>query len=211
MPILCLNEDILIMALPPRVFFTLYETAARWGCTNADIAGWAAVGKFHIMTGIGLVHCGNDIVAGQVAISPMDLLPLFRRCGTGPTEGVVRRIMTAGKGQWQIITDPPNGIAVAVADMLILTEEVHAFEEENDMVRRVASGPGASTPYDWEGMNVALIQRIHERGLPATQSELIAEMQDWFADQSDGTKIPDSRTIRRRITPVWKALRHEEG
>lgn len=28
------------MALPPRVFFTLHETAARWSCTIADIAGW---------------------------------------------------------------------------------------------------------------------------------------------------------------------------
>ena len=49
------------------------------------------------------------------------------------------------------------------------------------------------------------------RACPATQSELIAEMQDWFADQSDGARIPDSRTIRRRITPVWKALRREEA
>ncbi len=93
--------------------------------------------------------------------------------------------------------------------MLILAEEVHAFEEENEMVRRVTSGPGATTPYDWDGMMVALIHRIHEQGLPATQAELIAEMQDWFADQSDGRKIPDSRSVRRRVTPVWKKLRGE--
>ena len=60
-------------------------------------------------------------------------------------------------------------------------------------------------------MNVALIQRIHDRGLPATQADLIAEMQHWFADQSDGTKMPDSRTIRRRITPIWRALRKEDA
>ena len=60
-------------------------------------------------------------------------------------------------------------------------------------------------------MNVALIQRIHERGLPASQAELIAEMQIWFADQSDGTKMPDSRSIRRRVTPIWRALRKEDA
>ena len=60
-------------------------------------------------------------------------------------------------------------------------------------------------------MNVALIQRIHERGLPASQAELIAEMQSWFADQSDGTKMPDSRSIRRRVTPIWRALRKEDA
>ena len=92
------------MALPPRVFYTLQEVTARWGCNIADVAGWAAAGKFHIMTGIGLVRCGEEIVAGQVVLSPMDLMPLFRRCGTGPTEGVVRRIMAGEKGQWQIIT-----------------------------------------------------------------------------------------------------------
>ena len=199
------------MALPPRVYYTLQEVTARWGCNIADVAGWAAAGKFHIMTGIGLVRCGEEIVAGRVAVSPMDLMPLFRRCGTGPTEGVVRRIMTGEKGQWQIITDPVGGVTVAVADMMIMADEVHAFEEENDMVRRVAAGPGAATPYDWEGMNIALIVRIHDHGLPATQAELVAEMQDWFADRSDGKKMPDSRSIRRRITPIWRALRREEA
>ena len=102
-------------------------------------------------------------------------------------------------------------VTVAVADMMIMADEVHAFEEENDMVRRVAAGPGAATPYDWEGMNIALIVRIHDHGLPATQAELVAEMQDWFADRSDGKQMPDSRSIRRRITPIWRALRREEA
>ena len=198
------------MALPPRVFFSLHETSARWGCNIADIAGWAEIGKFRILTGIAPVRCGDEVVSGKVALSPMELLPLFRRCGTGPSEGNIRRIQPAGQHHWLLITDPAGGIPVTIADMLILAEEVHAFEDEHDMVRRIATGPGVSSPYDWDGMNVALIQRIHDSGLPATQSELIAEMQDWFADRSDGTKIPDSRTIRRRITPVWKALRREE-
>ncbi|WP_323034888.1 hypothetical protein [Pararhodobacter sp.] len=198
------------MALPPRVFFSLHETSARWGCNIADIAGWAEIGKFRILTGISPVRCGDEIVSGKVVLSPMELLPLFRRCGTGPTEGNIRRIQPAGQDHWLLITDPAGGIPVTIADMLILAEEVHAFEDEHDMVRRIATGPGVSSPYDWDGMNVALIQRIHDSGLPATQSELVAEMQDWFDERSDGTKIPDSRSIRRRITPVWKALRREE-
>jgi len=197
------------MALPPRVYFTLHEVTARWGCNIADVAGWADAGRFRILTGIPAVRCDDEVVAGKVVLSPMELLPLFRRCGTGPTEGVMRRIQRLDRQDWLLITDPTGGIPVAVADMMILTEEVHVFEEENDMVRRVAAGPGATTPYDWDGMMVALIHRIHEQGLPATQAELVAEMQDWFADQSDGRKIPDSRSIRRRVTPVWKKLRGE--
>ena len=199
------------MALPPRVFFSVQEVTARWGCNVADVAAWANAGRFRIHTGICPVRCGDEFVAGQVVISPMDLLPLFRRCGTGPTEGMVRRIMTTENEPWKIITDPAGGVPISLADMLILADEVLAFEEENDMVRRVVAGPGASTTYDWDGMIVALVRRIHDHGLPATQTELIAEIQDWFADRSDGQKIPDSRSIRRRITPIWRALRREDA
>ncbi|PTV93649.1 hypothetical protein C8J27_11314 [Rhodobacter aestuarii] len=199
------------MALPPRVYFTLHEVSARWGCNIADIAGWADSGRFRILTGIFPVRCGQEVIAGKVVLSPMDLLPLFRRCGTGPTEGIVRRILPLDRVDWLLITDPAGGIPVAIADMMILAEEVHAFEEENDMVRRVTTTAGASTNYDWEGMTVALILRIHDRGLPATQAELVAEMQDWFADRSDGKKMPDERSIRRKVTPIWRALRRDGG
>ena len=198
------------MALPPRVYYTLQEVTARWGCNIADVAGWADASRFRILTGIPAIRCGDEVVAGKVVLSPMELLPLFRRCGTGPTEGVMRRIQPVERQDWLLITDPTGGIPIAVADMMIMADEVHAFEEENDMVRRVPTGPGAATPYDWEGMNIALIVRIHDHGLPATQAELVAEMQDWFADRSDGKKMPDSRSIRRRITPIWRALRREE-
>ena len=74
------------MALPPRVFFTLQEVTARWGCNIADVAGWADAGRFRIITGIAVVRCGDEIVAGKVMLSPMELMPLFRRCGELPPE-----------------------------------------------------------------------------------------------------------------------------
>ena len=134
------------MALPPRVYFTLHEVTARWGCNIADVAGWADAGRFRILTGIPAVRCGDEVLAGKVVLSPMELLPLFRRCGTGPTEGVMRRVQPLDRQSWLLITDPQGGVPVTVADMMILADEVHAFEEENDMVRRVTSGPGATTP-----------------------------------------------------------------
>ena len=199
------------MALPARVYLTLHETSARWGCNIADIAGWADAGRFRILTGITAVRCGDEVIAGKVTLSPMELMPLFRRCGTGPSEGIMRRIQPAGRQDWLLITDPASGITVAVADMVIMAEEVHAFEDENDMIRRVAAGPGVSTSYDWEGMNIALIVRIFDHGLPDTQADLVAEMQEWFADRSDGKKMPDSRSIRRRITPIWRALQRGDA
>lgn len=199
------------MALPNRVWFTLHEAAARWGCSIADIAGWADAGMFRIITGVTPIRCGAEIVSGKVALAPMELLPLFRRCGTGPSEGLIRRVQPFGRDDWLLITDPEGGILVAIVDMLIAGDEVVRFEEDHDLVRKVISGPGSTSPYDWEGMNVALIQRIHDLGLPETQGELVAEMQDWFADRTDGKKMPDSRSIRRRITPIWRALRREDA
>jgi hypothetical protein len=199
------------MSLPPRVYFTLHEASARWGCSIADIAGWADAGKFRILSGITAVRCGDEVIAGKVSLSPMELMPLFRRCGTGPSEAIMQRIQPAGRQDWLLITDPACGITVAVADMVIMAEEVHAFEDENDMIRRVAAGPGVSTSHDWEGMNIALIVRIFDHGLPDTQADLVAEMQEWFADRSDGKKMPDSRSIRRRITPIWRALQRGDA
>jgi hypothetical protein len=197
------------MPLPPRVFFSLYEVSVRWDCSVADIAGWASQGKLKIMTGIGLVRCGDAKVAGSVTLSPMDLLPLFRRSGHTPIEGLVQRILPPDTSDWLIITDPPGGVPVTVADMLIRADEVFGFEDEHDLARKAAGGANGAQPYDWAGMNIALIRRIHDDGLPATQAELIAEMQDWFADQTGGARIPDSRSIRRRITPIWHELRRE--
>jgi hypothetical protein len=199
----------MIVALPPRVFFTLHETAARWGCAIADLAGWAATGQLNIMTSINLARSGEDIVGGIVVIPAIDVMALFRRCGTGPAEGIVRRIRLPGARDWQIISDPVGGISVAVVDMMIRAEEVLAFEEENELVRRKVTAGGVGSDYDWDGMMIALIKRIHEFGLPASQAELVAEMQSWFADRTSGVSIPDERGIRRRVTPVWRSLRQE--
>ena len=55
-----------------------------------------------------------------------------------------------------------------------------------------------------------LFQRINDRGLPATQGELIAEVQDWFAQNSPTGEIPEESTTRKKIAPIWRALRERE-
>jgi hypothetical protein len=197
------------MALPPRAFFTLHETASRWGCSIADIAGWATEGKLAIVTGIPLAICGTDKVSGKVTVSPMDMLPLFRRSGTGPTSIKLQRIKPEHSTDWCYVTDPAGGVEVSIADVLISGQDVLRFEDEDDLLRRIGGGTGSLSPYDWEGMYVTMIKRIHEHGLPATQAELIAELQQWFADVAENGEVPDESTIRRRLRPFWRALRGE--
>lgn len=197
------------MALPPRAFFTLHETASRWGCTIADIAGWAAVGKLDIVTGIPLAICGTDKVSGKVFVSPMDMLPLFRRSGTGPTSIKLLRVKPDPGADWIYVTEPADGVEVSIADLLISGQDVLRFEDEYDLLRRIGGGTGALSPYDWDGMYVAMIKRIHEHGLPATQAELIGELQEWFGNVAESGDVPDESTIRRRLRPFWRALRGE--
>ena len=195
------------MALPPRVYFTLHEAAARWDCTLADIAGWAAVGRFDIVTAIAPIAAGLQIVSGFVAVSVTDILQMFRRCGTGPTRSLLRRVRPKDQDDWIMIADPADRIEVTLADLLIMAEDVRRFEADCDLLRRPTSHIGSTARYDWDGMYIALMVRIHDQGLPATQAECLGEMQEWFVANSETGEAPDERTIRRRLTPIWKALR----
>ncbi|WP_333827579.1 hypothetical protein [Pararhodobacter sp.] len=195
------------MALPPRAFFNLHETASRWGCMIADIAGWATEGKLDIVTGIPLAICGTDKVSGKITVSPMDMLPLFRRGGTGPTVIKLLRIKPEGGHDWAYVTEPTDGVEVSIADLMVTGQDVQRFEDDYDLLRRIGGGTGSLSPYDWEGMYVTMIQRIHEHGLPATQAELIGELQEWFANVAENGEVPDESTIRRRLRPFWRALR----
>ncbi|WP_282057804.1 hypothetical protein [Lentibacter algarum] len=198
------------MALPQRAFFTLHETASRWGCTIADIGGWATQGKLDIVTGIPVVTCDAEKVSGKITISPMDMLLLFRRSGTGPTVIKLQRIKPEHSDDWCYVTEPVDGVEVSISDLLITGHDMQRFEDEYDLLRRIGGGTGALSPYDWEGMYVALLKHIHEHGIPATQAELIAILQDWFADTADNADMPDESTIRRRLRPFWRGLRGEK-
>jgi len=193
--------------LPKRAYYAVNELAARWGCTNADIAGWAMSGDFDILTGIPPVHCHDDIIGGEVIIRPFDILPMFRRCGTGPQTARVRRVRHRDTQEWTLITMPKKGVTVSIADLLVVGKQVHRFEEKNNLLGRISGGTGSISPYDWEGMLQGLALYIHEQGVPASQAELVAAMQDWFVEHGDAADIPDERSIRRRITPVWRALK----
>jgi hypothetical protein len=188
----------------------LPEAAARWGCSPADIAGWAAAGRVEIVTGIPPVRAGDRMVGGLIVIPAADLLRLFRRCGTGPSEGLVRRVREQGSTEWLLVTDPPEGIVVATADLLIMGDEVDRFEEECGLKpKRQVVMPAAPSPskHDWDAFYRALIRRINERGLPQYQQELVAEMRDWFEANSPTGDGPDESTIRKKIAPIWKELR----
>lgn len=195
------------MSLPPRAYFSLPETAARWGCAVVDIAGWSSAGRLEIVTGVAPVRCGPQTLAGFVAVPAADILPVFRRCGTGPSQCMAKRIREVGATEWLLITDPVEGVPVAAADLMISGSEVARFEDECELFRRPHAGTGPPGKYDWDAFYLAVIKQLHDHGLPETQNEFVGMMQDWFVRRSETGEAPDESTIRKRISPIWRSLR----
>jgi hypothetical protein len=195
------------MALPPRVYFTLIEVAVRWNCSIADLAAWASVGRLHIVTAIAPVTHGLQTVAGYVVVSVTDILHMFRRTGSSQSSGILKRVRPANQEDWIHFADPAHHIPVTVDDLFIMADDVQRFEADWDLERRPGAYIGSIPRYDWDGMYVAMMKRINDQGLPATQAEWVGEVQEWFIANSESGDAPDERTIRRRITPVWRALR----
>lgn len=195
------------MALPPRVFYTLQEVSVRWDCSLADIAGWASIGRFDIVTAITPVIKDARVLAGIVAVSVTDILQMFRRSGTGPVNSRLKRVRPLDQDEWVLVLEASDPIEVALEDLLIMAKDVRRFESDCDLLRRPAFNLNSSAKYDWEGMYISQMVRMHDQGLPATQSEWVSEVQSWFVHTSETGEVPDERTIRRRLTPIWKALR----
>lgn len=198
------------MGVLPRVFFTLTEVAARWGYAPADVAGWAHEGKLEIVTGIAPVECGAEHVAGLVAVSVADILPMFRRSGNGPREMPVRRIRAQGAQEWKLITNPASGVMVSMDDLMITAAEVMRFEAEYEIFGKPHGGKGPELKFDWDEFWRAVAIHVHEHGVPPTLKEFTELMSNWFLDQSDGKSCPSDSVIRKRLSPLWNRLRQEE-
>jgi hypothetical protein len=118
------------------------------------------------------------------------MMRMFRRHGPSDEECRIYRIRPQGSAEWQYITEPADGVVIKITDLMLLAEEVQKFEDERDLLRRPAGSAGSAPRYDWEGMNIMLFRRINDQGVPATQAELIAEVQDWFAQNSPNGRDP---------------------
>ena len=198
------------MGAMPRVFFSVTEAAARLGYTPADLAGWAYQGKLEIMTGISPVECGGERAAGLVVISVADILPMFRRSGTGPKKMRLRRIHAQGKKDWLVITTPAEGVIVFMEDLLILAEEVDRCDVKREFFGKPHKGRGPDPRFEWDDFWRAVAVRVHEKGVPAKLMDFVNEMADWFMDQSNGESYPSNSRIQTKLSPLWNRLRVEK-
>ncbi len=199
------------MPLPPVAFYSIYEIAVRWGCPPADVAGWAAEGHLKVVAGIPPVRCGDEVVGGLVEVPIAELMCMFRRFGPSDDIGRLRRVLKPGSATWAHVTEPSDGLPIRSSDLLVASGSLLQFEEERDLLRRPASTVGASPRYDWDSMYAWLTVFLFEKGVPDTQTALVALVQDWFVQNSKSGEVPDESTIRKRLTSLWRRLRGEDA
>ena len=167
-----------------------------------------AEGIIEIVTSIGLVQCsGTEPLVGLVVVCAEDIMPLF--WGNRPDAKACRiwRIRPQGSATWKIITAPANGVEIELDDLLVTARSAQQFEDEYDPLHRVHVSPGRSSRHDWEGMLQFLVIRLFEHGLPESQAEFVAEGQEWFVANAKDGCVPDESQIRRKLSPIWRALK----
>lgn len=195
------------MTLPARMFWKLETLAMRWDCAVEDIVGWATDGIVEILTTIRMVQCdGRDWQVGLMVVCAEDLMPLFHRRGPEPRSCPIWRIRPPGEDAWKVITDPAQGLTIELGALMVAAKTAQRFEEEYDPLQRVHVSPGRTPRHDWEGMQQALMIRLFEQGLPESQAELVAEGQEWFIANTKDGSVPDESQIRRKLSPIWRAL-----
>lgn len=67
------------------------------------------------------------------------------------------------------------------------------------------AGPGAPPKHDWDAFAGAIARRVHDHGMPASQGELVRDMMEWFVGREDFPP-PDERTVRRKVSAIWREL-----
>lgn len=98
-------------------------------------------------------------------------------------------------------------MTIELDDLLVTAKAAQRFEEEYDPLHRVHVSPGRSARHDWEGMLQFLMIRLFEHGLPESQAEFVGEGQDWFVANAKDGSVPDESQIRRKLSPIWRALK----
>lgn len=199
------------MAIPRQEFFSLDELAARWTAQRYQIGQWAAQGGLDLVTGIPPVEAEGEELAGIVSVPGADLLPLFRRDGSGPEAVHLHRLRKIGEVDWRKISAPASGVLVAGADLLVTAQEAFRFENEHEIfgrrLERNVGGGKFELRYDWDAFWRAVAVRVHAKGVPETLKEFVDEMEAWFMDASPTGDCPSDSVIRKRLSPLWRELR----
>ena len=102
-----------------------------------------------------------------------------------------------------------NQHLVQKVDLVVSHDELVRFEKATPSVANNEAAEcqrrGAPQQFDWDAVWVELCAVIFLDGLPSTQTELVQHIAAWL--ESQGKKVPDDSTIKKKIRPLWQRLR----
>lgn len=66
--------------------------------------------------------------------------------------------------------------------------------------------PAAPPKHNLDASAGIIARCVHDHGMLISQGDLVCDMMDWFAGRADFPS-PDERTVRRKVSAIWKELR----
>jgi hypothetical protein len=65
---------------------------------------------------------------------------------------------------------------------------------------------GRPSKYDWEAALIEAAAYVHEKGLPKTQAEFLAYIQEWFSKRNP-PQFPSESQVKLRIGPLFRRIK----
>lgn len=206
-----------------KPIFTLDEVASRWGVTVVDLGCYALEDGLVLATVVNGVDAevgeyleddrgepfrapqGRRHLAGIQPLHGCDVWPAFKG-GTA----TIQRLRPGHANAYIDIETPPDGIEIALADLLVTRAERDRFEAEHGINGARAtpspsgprSAPGAPARHDWDAFWISVCHHIHDHGWPDTQGAMVRTLMDWFATHA--TTIPDESTVKKKVSRLWR-------
>jgi hypothetical protein len=213
------------MSKARKPFYHLDELLVRWNMTERDVTTFVVANELTLsamVPGVRICHGSVEEVEGgrlnhipegyRYLVGTIDLrLEEAWRVLRDQSADVA--YLKAAEGEYEEISDW-NGyrtLAVEYGDLVVTRIEMERFEKAQGMTFAEDAAPrrGAPPKFDWDSFWVEVCRVVHEDGLPRTQTELVGRMAAWF-DVHDRSS-PDESTIKKKLKPLWHAIRVAEG
>ena len=225
--------------LPRKPFYGLAEFCERWSLSEGDVAAYVleseltlslAVGGLRVETSdteedadghLFSIPTGTRWIVGTMDISCVDAWSVLQNGShaIGRFYGL--------QGEMLDLPDQDEERASMLVErhaLVVRRAEMERFQEAQGLgsVAPVVDGPaktqrggksrGAPPKYDWEECWCETIaKKIYDPGPPATQTEWMHMIQDWFSERYGPDNVPCESSIKLRLSKIWRHVKPDVG
>jgi hypothetical protein len=198
-----------------KPFYRLAELQTQTGFADTELGPWIFTGALQVSVMVSglradfgnLVegsdgdlhreHKGSFDIHGPMGLYGTDVWPLF----SGQTSCLVKEVRT-GEDYYATITHPQDGYAITREKLIVLPDDLSAFEDYLSAGRLEAGARSRAANYDWEAMYNQVVYYVVQNGWPERQSQLVRYCLDWFLNTRQ--QIPDESSVKKRISRLYR-------